>query len=114
MKKKKKIIVLDIDGTICSIEKPENYHNAKPKKDIIDKINQYYKEGHIIYFETSRHVLKENITKEWMKRYGVKYNHIFFGKPVAHIYVDDRGASPEDFVKKKLENLLKEQDIPGL
>lgn len=89
----------DIDGTICSKEKPENYANAQPYPKMINAINTLYDKGHLVYLFTSRHMDKERTTKEWMKRYGVKYHHIFFGKPVAEIYVDDLAISPEKFLE---------------
>ena len=36
----KKLIFVDIDGTICTIEKALNYKNAKPIKENIQKINK--------------------------------------------------------------------------
>ena len=90
----------DIDGTICSQEEPDNYSKATPNKLIIKKINELYDKGNIIYLFTSRHMDKERITKEWMGKYNVKYHHIFFGKPVAKIYVDDRSITPNEFLKQ--------------
>jgi uncharacterized HAD superfamily protein len=89
----------DIDGTICSIEKPENYDKAEPNMKMIETINKLYDEGNLIYMYTARHMDKERTTKEWMQRYGVKYHHIFFGKPVAEIYIDDLTIRPDEFLK---------------
>jgi uncharacterized HAD superfamily protein len=94
------VYCFDIDGTICSKEKPENYSNAIPHKDMIQKINELYDKGHIIYFFTARHMERERLTKEWLHRYHVKYHHIFFGKPVAEIYVDDLAIKPEEFLQR--------------
>jgi uncharacterized HAD superfamily protein len=110
---KKRIIVSDIDGTICSSEYPENYHKAKPIWSVIKRLNDYYAEGHIIYYLTARHMIREAVTKEWFKKHGVKYNHIFFGKPVGDLYIDDRGASIQDFLEKNLEECLVDYEIPG-
>ena len=90
----------DIDGTICSKEKPENYSKATPNQSMIQKINELYDKGNIIYLFTSRHMDKERTTKKWMKRYNVRYHHIFFGKPVAEIYVDDLSVKPEEFLEQ--------------
>jgi len=94
---RKEIYCFDIDGTICTVETPDNYANALPFHHRIQKINQLYDEGHTIYFQTARHSMQEKLTKEWFKNYSVKYHHIFFGKPVADKYIDDRGESPELF-----------------
>lgn len=96
-----KIYVFDIDGTICSQEKPEDYSEAKPIWSRIHQINKLYKKGNVIYFETSRHMIHESITKKWLKKYGVKYHHVFFGKPVADVYVDEKGVSAKEFFDRK-------------
>ncbi len=95
-----KVYCFDIDGTICSQEKPENYAKASPNKAIIKKINELYDTNNKIYLYTGRHMQKEAITKEWLEKYGVKYHHIFFNKPVADVYIDDKGISPDEFLKQ--------------
>ena len=102
--------VFDIDGTICSIESPENYCNAKPFDDMIKQINKLYDEGNIIYFFTARHMLHERTTKEWFKKHGVKYHNIFFGKPLGDYYVDDKGMTPTEFLKMMINKDKKEQE----
>jgi CMP-N,N'-diacetyllegionaminic acid synthase len=94
------IYCFDIDGTICSIEKPENYSNAAPNDAIIKKINQLFNDGNTVYLFTGRHMNKERVTKEWMERHNVKYHHVFFGKPVADIYIDDLAVKPEEFLQQ--------------
>ena len=42
----------DIDGTVCSTDC--EYIDAVPYKQVIDKINQLYDEGHYIQIFTSR------------------------------------------------------------
>ncbi len=95
------VYCFDIDGTICSKESPENYGKAKPFKQIINRINKLYVEGHTIYFFTSRHMLKEPVTKEWFARHDVRYHQIFFGKPLAQVYVDDLALNPDEFLKNE-------------
>jgi hypothetical protein len=90
-----------MDGTICTQEKPGNYQNAKPIKAMIDKINEIYNKGNNVYIYTARHMLNCMMTKDWLNANGVKYHHIFFGKPAADIYVDDKGCSPEEFISNE-------------
>ena len=95
-----KTYCFDIDGTICTIETPDNYANAKPITEPINRIeeiNKLYDEGHTIYFYTARHSMQAMITHFWLRKHGVKYHQIFFGKPVADKYIDDRGETPELF-----------------
>ena len=42
----------DIDGTICSTDC--HYEDAKPYKEVIDKINRLYNSGNTIILFTSR------------------------------------------------------------
>jgi len=90
----------DLDGTICTQEKPDSYQIAKPNKSIIKKINRLYDSGNIIYIYTARHMLNCEMTKNWLKSNNVKYHHIFFNKPAADFFIDDRGVSIKDFMKK--------------
>ena len=45
-----------------------------------------------------------NFTKNQLDRWGLKYNKIFFGKPSADIYIDDKAIG---FNKKLLNKYLK-------
>ena len=60
--KKKYIFSFDIDNVIY---KNKNYKTSKPKKKAIKKINELYKNGHIITLFTGRYMgrNKENIIK---------------------------------------------------
>jgi len=42
-----------------------------------------------------------SVTEGWLKKHNVKYHHIFYGKPVGDVYVDDLAVSPEVFVKTR-------------
>ena len=96
-----KTYCFDLDGTICSLEKTESYAKALPNIAIIKKIKELYDKNNKIYIYTGRHMQKEEITKKWLEKYGVKYHHIFFNKPVAEIYVDDRAVTPDEFLKQR-------------
>lgn len=98
---KKKIIYIDIDGTICSQTKSD-YKNAKPFKSVIKKINQLYNKGNIIVFYTARYMNRKNNNVEEVYRYGyqftynqlmswgLKFHELKMGKPQFDILVDNR------------------------
>ena len=65
---------------------------------MINKINHYYDRGYTIYFETARHMIHQEKTVKWMKRYSVKYHYIFFGKPVGDYYIDEKNRTVEQFL----------------
>lgn len=86
---------IDIDGTICITKKKykdmqKNYKAAIPRLDVIKKINELYDEKHIIIFYSARHWIDFELTQKWLKKYNVKYHTLILGKPVAHVYVDEK------------------------
>ncbi len=79
-----KNFLIDIDGTICEDvpnEEPERMKTAKVYPDAVEKINQWYDEGHVITFFTSREEEHREITEEWLKRQGFKFHGLLMGKP---------------------------------
>lgn len=84
--------VIDIDNTICTQE--NNYKDAKPFMDRIEKINKLYDDGHKIVFLTARGTETgidwRDITESQFKKWGVKYHQLLFGKPSADFYIDDK------------------------
>lgn len=79
-----KNFLIDIDGTICEDvpnEEPERMKTAKVYPDAVEKINQWYDEGHVITFFTSREEEHRDITEEWLKRQGFKFHGLLMGKP---------------------------------
>jgi len=76
--------LIDIDGTICDDipnEQPERMATAKLFDDALETINQWYDEGHIITFFTSRLESHREITEEWLNKNGFKYHGLLMGKP---------------------------------
>ncbi|MEY3398640.1 MAG: hypothetical protein RL220_1234 [Bacteroidota bacterium] len=79
-----KNFLIDIDGTICEDipnEEPERMVTAKVFEDALVKCNQWYNEGHIIYFFTSRTEAHRAVTEAWLHEHGFLYHGIIFGKP---------------------------------
>lgn len=110
-----KRIVCDIDDTI-SITLNRDWEHAKPCQDVIDKINFLFDQGWEIYLVTARgnlscktreeadHKYRAQIEK-WLKEHGVKYTLLSFQKFLAAYYIDDKGLTPEEFVKLDIRNL---------
>lgn len=76
--------LIDIDGTICEDipnEEPERMATAKVFPDALVTLNNWYDQGHIIFFFTSRTEEHRAVTEEWLKKHGFKYHGILFGKP---------------------------------
>jgi capsule biosynthesis phosphatase len=114
---------VDIDNTLCE-EKPkgthwEEYANVEPIKDIVDFINSRYDAGDYIILSTARHMATTGanvglvnarvgkITYDWLDKHGVKYHEIYFQKPYADYYLDDKALS----VNELREILFDNEDI---
>ena len=104
--------VVDIDGTICHKLcelKGQDYLEADPIPERIDKINKLYDEGHTIIYLTARGMGRSannptvaiqtfyKSTQDQLKSWGAKYHHLMLGKPAADFYIDDKGVNADDF-----------------
>jgi len=101
MKKYKKVICVDLDGTLCSLTKGQ-YFRAKPKMKAIKKVNNLYMEGNKIIIFTARFMgrNKDNkakakkqgylITLKQLKRWRLKFHKLIMGKPSYDILIDDK------------------------
>ncbi len=91
----------DIDGVIATLVKDNNYADAGPRESTIDKINKLFDQGNKIVLFTARGyetgINWEEITKTQMMEWGVKYHEIYFGKPSADYYIDDKAINILDF-----------------
>lgn len=79
-----KNFLIDIDGTICDDipnEEPERMATAQIYDGALETINNWFDEGHIITFFTSRTEDHRTVTEEWLKKYGFKYHGMLMGKP---------------------------------
>ena len=54
---------------------------AKHYPDALKTINNWYKEGHIICFFTSRIESHRKVTEEWLNKHGFKFHSLLMGKP---------------------------------
>jgi uncharacterized HAD superfamily protein len=76
--------LIDIDGTITEDvpnEEPERMKTCVPYPDALQIINQWFDEGHVITFFTSRTEEHREVTEVWLKEFGFKYHGILMGKP---------------------------------
>lgn len=103
-------IFVDLDNTLCInknnsikmsyIEAFKKYNNAIPIEKNINKINKLYEDGNTISIWTNRgsdnKIDYTAITKEQLLQWGVKYDHLIFGKPSYDLLVDDKSINLND------------------
>ena len=118
-------IVIDLDGTICTLKtSTETYADVKVIPGAKEFIKELRAQGHYVIIQTARNmatcdsnigkVIKNvgKITLEWLEKNEIEYDEIFFGKPNAQLYIDDRAFRFEDWKKmevSELEKLAKEK-----
>lgn len=103
-------IVIDIDGTICT-EDTTDMSKRAPFVDRIEQLNKLFDNGHEIVIFTSRGMNSCNnnqlesdrkyraFTEQQLRDWGVKYTQLFFGKPNADVYIDNKNSLLENFFK---------------
>lgn len=76
--------LIDIDGTITEDvpnEEPWRMETCLPYLGSVDTINDWYSEGHIITFFTSRTEDHRKVTEEWLRKHGYSYHNLLMNKP---------------------------------
>jgi capsule biosynthesis phosphatase len=118
-------IVIDLDGTICEIKSPGgSYADLKALPGAAEKIAEMRAHGHYIIIQTARNMatcdsnvgkVMKNVglvTLEWLHKHAIQYDEIYFGKPNAHVYIDDRAlkfSAWDELSEEKLNKLMQER-----
>lgn len=99
----KTIICFDLDGVIC-LTKKNHYHLSRPIKKNIKKINSLFNKGFTVKIFTARFMGRSNenalvakakglnMTKKQLKKWGVRYDKLIFGKPSYDLFIDDKSV----------------------
>lgn len=95
-------ICFDIDGTICELKSYiGSYEKVRPLPGVVELMKKLHDQGHVIILHTARHMktcngnvglvlAKQGSTLfDWLLKYEIPYDEIYFGKPYADIYIDD-------------------------
>jgi capsule biosynthesis phosphatase len=107
-----KRICFDLDGTLVSFPRiAGDYSSVEPIEHAISYVRLLKDHGHTIIIHTARRmkthhanvgaVIKDiaRVTLDTLDKYNIPYDELYFGKPEADFYVDDRAinfASPWD------------------
>jgi SAM-dependent methyltransferase len=104
------IYCFDIDGTLCTNTEGE-YELAEPFSDVIARVNGLYEDGHRILLYTARGSTTgidwREATERQLASWGAKYHELFFGKPTADLYIDDKAVN---FLDWQVEVIEKERN----
>lgn len=117
-----KVIVMDLDGTLCEIKQNnQSYLEVRPKKDVVDKLLEYKKNNFHIILYTSRQMrthqgnigkINASTAKDvfiWLDSNNIPYDEIYFGKPWCGrngFYVDDKAIRPDEFLKLSYQEII--------
>jgi len=95
-------ICLDLDGVVAELRRPDQtYSELAPVPGAVEALRQLKEQGHYLIIFTARHmktcegnvgavIARQGLpTLEWLARMGIMVDEVTFGKPYAHIYVDD-------------------------
>ncbi len=89
--------VFDVDGVIASIAPENDYRRARPFAPGIAALNRLHAAGNRVVICTARGDRTgqdwAEMTHDQLRRWGVQYDELRFGKPAADYYVDDRAMS---------------------
>ena len=108
--------LIDIDGTITEDVpngEPERMLTCKPYPDALEVLNDWYEEGHIITFFTSRTEDHREYTERWLKMHNFKYHGLLMNKPRGGNYhwIDNHLVKATRFRGKFTELIKVSKDI---
>ena len=122
MIRQEKCLVLDLDGTICPVKRPEeSYDDVRPYPEMLERMREFRERGFYIILYTSRNMRTHGgnigrinadtakVLLGWLDRHDVPYDEIHYGKPWAGregFYVDDRTVRPSEFLAMSHEEIL--------
>ncbi len=118
-----KIIVIDMDSTLCE-EKPAgiDYADVQPNHKVVEILRKYRDQGFYIIIDTARNMrtYQGNIGKinkntlpviiDWLRMHGIPYDEIHTGKPWCGrngFYVDDRTIRPSEFTTLSYHEIMR-------
>lgn len=123
MIRREKVIVMDIDGTICPIKQShENYADLEPYPNVVERMRHYQSEGFYIVLQSSRNMntfdgnlglITANTAKvlfRWLEKHQIPHDEVHLGKPWAGrggFYVDDKAIRPSEFLELSYQDVLR-------
>ena len=118
---REKVLVVDIDGTLCPVKTADqNYADLPINAELVAQLRQLRGEGWRIILNSARgmqthdgnagaitrHVLPTLIA--WLERHDIPHDELHIAKPWPGrdgSYIDDRTVRPREFLAHSLEEL---------
>lgn len=84
-------VCFDLDGTLAETLYPTRRLVGEPISEGVALLNHYAGMGYSIVIHTSRPSVDEPFIWEWVQKWNLPVDKIVCGKPLAALYVDDKG-----------------------
>lgn len=104
----------DLDNTLVTFPLiKDDYTTVEPLQKNIDFLNNLKKEGNVIIIHTARKMKSNNsnlgktlkdigkITFDTLEKFNIQYDEIYFGKPNADFYIDDKAINAYTDLQKE-------------
>jgi len=83
----KEVLIIDLDGTICSDNSYPDYAQAKAFEIEINALKSL-SEKYFIVFWTARYEADRSVTEDWLFRHGIRYDRLVFGKLPYDLFIE--------------------------
>jgi len=109
---KKYRFCFDVDNTLIKLNINKDYSNEKPINRIVELIKKLHSSGHQIILYTARNMatyqnniglINKNTAPnliETLNRLEIPFDEVYFGKPIADFYIDDKAINVFDDIEK--------------
>lgn len=85
-------ICFDLDGVITrGVHDYPHYDLCEINSRVVGLVRYLTKQRHIIIIHSARYEDDRELTEIWLKDNGVPFDELVLGKPLADIYIDDKG-----------------------
>lgn len=111
-------ICFDLDDTI--LDSNGAYYTAQPKKGVVEFMHELKEQGHTLIIHTARKMATYSgntgkalvsigaLTFQQIESFNIPCDEIYFGKPSADLYLDDKAinALDESLLKERVNNVI--------
>ncbi len=119
---KDRALVVDIDGTLCDIRRPdESYADVAPEPQMVARLRKMHAEGWRIILSSARGMKSHDgnpgqinkavmpVLLDWLARHEIPFDELHLAKPwpgSQGVYIDDRALRPREFLENDAEGIL--------